>query len=108
MHLPFITADAKGAKHLEHTVTTAALRRLMETPLEVGAALCKEALKEAKVDSVDAILLVGGGSKSPLVQAHIGLALDSPQVLQVENADEAVALGAATRGVALAELREGI
>ncbi|RHY18136.1 hypothetical protein DYB36_000633 [Aphanomyces astaci] len=101
--LPFITADASGAKHLEHTITSSALHRLMETPLEHAATLCREALRRAKLDAVDAVVVVGGGGKSPLVQASVGHALDNPRLLVIENAEEAVALGAATRGVALAE-----
>ncbi|RHY39423.1 hypothetical protein DYB30_010118 [Aphanomyces astaci] len=103
VHLPFITADASGAKHLEHTITSSALHRLMETPLEHAATLCREALRRAKLDAVDAVVVVGGGGKSPLVQASVGHALDNPRLLVIENAEEAVALGAATRGVALAE-----
>ncbi|KAF0718495.1 Aste57867_1664 [Aphanomyces stellatus] len=105
VHLPFITADQHGAQHLEQTVTLATLRRLMDAPLAAGTSLVADALAASRLTKVDALLLVGGGTKSAVVAERIQKALNFPTVLHVDaNVDDAVAIGATKRGIELADI----
>ncbi|CAK4073209.1 unnamed protein product [Aphanomyces euteiches] len=99
VHLPFITADQRGAKHLEQSINAATMQRLMDPSLTQSAELCHQAMRAANVSSVDAVVMAGGGLKSPILQTHI-LHAGFPSATLVHLAtqvDQAVALGATKR-----------
>ncbi len=69
VNLPFITADASGAKHLAMTLTRARLEALVAPLLERTVGPCKAAMKDAGVTpaEVNEVLLVGGMTRMPRV-----------------------------------------
>ena len=67
--LPFITADASGAKHLNITLTRSKFENLVNHLIERTREPCKNCLKDAGVTikEVDEVLLVGGMTRVPKV-----------------------------------------
>ncbi|KAL0422459.1 UNVERIFIED_CONTAM: Heat shock protein, mitochondrial [Sesamum latifolium] len=70
INLPFITADASGAKHLNITLTRSKFEALVNHLIERTKAPCKSCLKDAGISTkeVDEVLLVGGMTRVPKVQ----------------------------------------
>src|SRR5687767_6673522 len=70
INLPFITADAKGPKHLNVLLTRAKLEQLVSDLLERTVEPCKRALTDARLtaEQVDEVILVGGQTRMPAVQ----------------------------------------
>ena len=70
--LPFITADNTGPKHLEMKLTRAKFEELTADLLERVVSPVKNALSDAGINAsqIDKILLVGGSSRMPAVQAR--------------------------------------
>ena len=97
--LPFITADANGPKHLEMKLTRAKFEELTSDLLERVVAPVKNALSDANLNpsQVDKILLVGGSSRMPAVQAKVKELLGKEPTKGI-NPDECVAAGAAIQG----------
>jgi molecular chaperone DnaK len=97
--LPFITADAAGPKHLTVNVTRAKFEQLIEPILERVRRPCQQCIKDSGLDakSLDEILLVGGSTRVPLVQAIVKEIFGKDGNKSV-NPDESVALGAAVQG----------
>jgi molecular chaperone DnaK len=103
INLPFITADASGPKHFTYTMSRAKLENLVGDLVAKTAAPCLAALKDAgltKAD-IDEIVLVGGMTRMPAVQAKVE-ELFGKKPLQGVNPDEVVAVGAAVQGGVLA------
>ena len=103
VNLPYITADATGPKHLNVKVTRAKLESLVEDLVSGTLKPCAQALKDADLDAsdIDEIILVGGQSRMPLVQAEVSKFFGKEPRKDV-NPDEAVAMGAAIQGAVLA------
>ncbi|XP_031265688.1 heat shock 70 kDa protein, mitochondrial [Pistacia vera] len=99
INLPFITADASGAKHLNITLTRSKFETLVNHLIERTKAPCKNCLKDANitVKDVDEVLLVGGMTRVPKVQEVVS-AIFGKSPSKGVNPDEAVALGAAIQG----------
>jgi molecular chaperone DnaK len=99
VNLPFITADASGAKHLNIRISRAQLERLMEPVLNRLVAPCKNALRDAglKIEEIDEVVLVGGSTRIPRVQA-IARDIFGKEPHRGVNPDEVVAIGAAIQG----------
>jgi molecular chaperone DnaK len=99
VNLPFLTADAEGPKHFEHKLTRAKLESLVADLIDKTAAPCEKALKDAKVSAsdIDAIVLVGGMTRMPAVQAKVKSIFGKDPMKGV-NPDEVVAIGAAIQG----------
>ncbi|MCI6260018.1 MAG: molecular chaperone DnaK, partial [Pyramidobacter sp.] len=97
--LPFITADATGPKHLEMKLSRAKFEDLTADLLERIVAPVKNALSDAGVNAsqIDKILLVGGSSRMPAVQAKVKELLGKEPTKGI-NPDECVAAGAAIQG----------
>ncbi|XP_008237044.1 PREDICTED: LOW QUALITY PROTEIN: heat shock 70 kDa protein, mitochondrial [Prunus mume] len=99
INLPFITADASGAKHLNITLTRSKFESLVNHLIERTKAPCKNCLKDANtsIKDVDEVLLVGGMTRVPKVQEVVTQIFGKSPSKGV-NPDEAVAMGAAIQG----------
>lgn len=99
INLPFITADASGAKHLNVTITRAKFEQLTAHLIERTKQPCLDCLKDAGVSTkdIDEVLLVGGMTRMPKVQETVkGIFNKEPS--KAVNPDECVAMGAAIQG----------
>ncbi len=103
VNLPFITADAKGPKHLQITISRSKFESLVEPILERLKNPCHKALSDAKLTPGDIaeILLVGGSTRIPKVQ-EIVKDIFAKEPNRSINPDEVVAVGAAVQGAVLA------
>ncbi|XWS29627.1 hypothetical protein CRYUN_Cryun24cG0045600 [Craigia yunnanensis] len=99
INLPFITADASGAKHLNITLTKSKFEALVTSLIERTRIPCKNCLKDAgiSINDVDEVLLVGGMTRVPKVQEIVSEIFGKSPSKGV-NPDEAVAMGAAIQG----------
>ena len=99
INLPFLTADADGPKHFEHTLTRAKLEELVEPLLDRLEEPVKKALKDAKLSEkeIDEIVMVGGMTRMPAVVEKVKK-IFGKDPLQGVNPDEVVAVGAAIEG----------
>lgn len=103
IYLPFLTADASGPKHLRATLSRAQLEAMMTPLIERSLACCKRAFEDAGLSPKDVaeVLLVGGSTRIPLVQAEVEKYFGRAPNHSL-NPDEVVALGAAIQGGVLA------
>ena len=99
INLPFLTADADGPKHFEHTLTRAKLEELVEPLLERLAEPVEKALKDAKLKAsdIDEVVMVGGMTRMPAVVEKVKK-IFGKDPMQGVNPDEVVAVGAAIQG----------
>lgn len=99
VNLPFITADASGPKHLNIKLTRAKLEALVDDLIVKVVAPCNTALKDAnlKAGDIDEVILVGGMTRMPKVQAKVKEIFGKDPSKGV-NPDEVVAVGAAIQG----------
>ena len=99
INLPYITADASGPKHLNIKLSRAKLESLVDDLIASTMGPCKQALKDAgmKASDIDDIILVGGQTRMPKVQAEVQKFFGKEPRRDV-NPDEAVAIGAAIQG----------
>lgn len=99
INLPFITADASGPKHLNLKLSRANFENLVADLVERTVGPCVTALKDAglKASEIDEVILVGGMSRMPLVQAKVQEIFGKEPHKGV-NPDEVVAIGAAIQG----------
>ena len=102
VNLPYITADATGPKHLVVKLTRAKLESLVLDLVERSLKPLQVALDDAKLtkNKIDEIILVGGQTRMPLVQAKV-TAFFGKEPRKDVNPDEAVAVGAALQGAVL-------
>lgn len=96
---PFITMDASGPKHLSLTLTRSKLESLTHSLVERTKEPCLKALKDAGLskEQIDDVILVGGMSRMPAVQASVN-ELFGREPHRGVNPDEVVASGAAIQG----------
>lgn len=99
INLPFITADASGAKHLQMSITRAEFERLVDHLIERCRGPVTKALADAKLkpSQIDEVVLVGGSTRVPKVQELVRKMFDKEPHKGV-NPDEVVAIGAAIQG----------
>ena len=99
VNLPYITADAGGPKHLAVKITRAKFESLVEDLVTRTIEPCRVAIKDAglKVSEIDDVILVGGQSRMPMVQAKVKEFFGKEARRDV-NPDEAVAIGASIQG----------
>ena len=103
IHLPYITADQHGPKHLETKLTRAKFESLVEDLIGRTMKKVRETLADAEMDEndIDQIVLVGGSTRIPKVQELIDDIVPG-KINKEINPDEVVALGAALQGAVLA------
>ena len=99
INLPYITADAKGPKHLNIKLTRAKFEALVEDLVTRTIEPCKIALKDAGLSAADIndVIIVGGQTRMPKVQEVVKNFFGKEPRKDV-NPDEAVAVGAAIQG----------
>ena len=92
--IPYLTADSTGPKHLNVKLTRAKFEEICEPIFEKLKSPTKQALKDAKIEKVDKVILVGGSTRIPKVQEIVKeiTGLDPDKSV---HPDEAVSLGAA-------------
>ena len=103
IHLPYITADASGPKHLEQKLTRAKFEQLIADFLERTIRVVDSTLQVANATSetIDQVVLVGGSTRIPRVQELIASRVPG-KINKEINPDEVVAAGAAIQGGVLA------
>ncbi|PTP96773.1 molecular chaperone DnaK [Vibrio splendidus] len=103
VNLPYVTADATGPKHMNIKVTRAKLESLVEDLVQRSLEPLKVALADAdlSVGEITDVILVGGQTRMPMVQAKVTEFFGKEPRKDV-NPDEAVAMGAAVQGGVLA------
>ena len=103
LNLPFITADANGAKHLDMNLTKAKFDELTADLVEMTAEPVRKALSDAGLNASDLgkVLLVGGSTRIPAVQEKVKQ-LTGHEPSKSLNPDECVAIGASIQGGKLA------
>ena len=109
VNLPYITADATGPKHLNVNVTRAKFEALVEDLVQRTIEPCRKALRDAgaSVSEITDVILVGGQSRMPRVQAVVKEFFGKDPRKDV-NPDEAVAIGAAIQGSVLTGERHDV
>jgi molecular chaperone DnaK len=103
INLPYITADQTGPKHLAMKLSRAKFEQLVEDLVERSLGPCRQALTDAgyAASDIDEVVLVGGSTRIPLVQAKV-TELFGKEPNKTVNPDEVVAVGAAVQGGVLA------
>ena len=96
INLPFITAGADGPKHLDMDLTRAKFEAMTADLVERTMGPGRQAMSDAGMSSSDIskVILVGGSSRIPAVQAAIKKFMGKEPYKGV-NPDECVAVGAA-------------
>ncbi|KAK9828783.1 hypothetical protein WJX72_002060 [[Myrmecia] bisecta] len=99
INLPFITADASGAKHLSMTLTRSKFEQLVDPLLKRTQQPCLDCMKDAgvKPEDLNEVLLVGGMTRMPKV-GDVVRQLFKKDPSRGVNPDEVVATGAAIQG----------
>jgi molecular chaperone DnaK len=108
INLPFVTATAEGPKHLDLQLTRAKLEELVHDLVERTVGPTKQALADAGLDKggIDHVVLVGGMTRMPAVQAKVKELIGKDPHKGV-NPDEVVAIGAAIQaGVLKGEVKD--
>jgi len=103
IHLPFITADKTGPKHIEKELTREKFEELCQNLIERCRIPVEKALSDAKLEksSINEIVLVGGSTRIPAIQNLVEL-ITGKKPNQTVNPDEVVAVGAAIQAGILA------
>jgi molecular chaperone DnaK len=108
INLPFISADASGPKHLNKILDRNKFEELVSDLVERTIEPCQKALWDAKLKpgDVDKVLLVGGQTRSPIVQKRVEQIFGKAPSAEI-NPDEVVAMGASIQGgVLIGEVKD--
>jgi molecular chaperone DnaK len=102
INLPFIANDATGARHLNVELTRETLESLVGDIVERTMKSVEQCVQDAGLDprAIDHVVLVGGQTRTPLVQQAVSKFFGKPPHRGV-NPDEVVAVGAAIQGKVL-------
>ena len=103
IHLPFITADQTGPKHIETELTREKFESLCKSLIDRCRIPVEKALADAKLEksSINEIVLVGGSTRIPAIQ-NLVESITGKKPNQTVNPDEVVAVGAAIQAGILA------
>ncbi|MEM4302693.1 MAG: molecular chaperone DnaK [Candidatus Caldarchaeum sp.] len=108
INLPYIAYDSSGPKNLYMRITRATLEQLVRPIVERCRGPIMQALQDAKLrpEDIDKIILVGGPTRMPIVQAFIKEVLGKEPERGVDPM-ECVAMGAAIQAAILSgELKD--
>ena len=97
INLPFVTADASGPKHLTLSLSRSKFDQLTADLVERCRGPVEQALADAKLTGgdIDEVILVGGSTRIPAVQALVRRLTGGKEPNMSVNPDEVVAIGAA-------------
>jgi molecular chaperone DnaK len=97
VNLPFVTADASGPKHLNVNLMRSTFDQITADLVERCLGPVKQAMADANVttDDIDQVILVGGSTRIPAVQALVRRMTGGREPNMTVNPDEVVAIGAA-------------
>jgi len=103
INLPFIAATEDGPVHLETRLTRSQFESLCTDLVSRLRRPVKRALSDANMlpEDIDEVVLVGGGTRMPMVQDLVGSIIDIEPNQNI-NPDEVVAVGAAVQAGILA------
>jgi molecular chaperone DnaK len=101
--LPFITADASGPKHLNATLMRSTFDQITADLVDRTRKPVEQALADAKLtaNDLDEVILVGGATRMPSVQAMVRRLTGGKDPNMTVNPDEVVALGAAVQAAVI-------
>nr|YP_010472299.1 Hsp70-type chaperone [Navicula tsukamotoi]UVG41764.1 Hsp70-type chaperone [Navicula tsukamotoi]UVG41908.1 Hsp70-type chaperone [Navicula tsukamotoi] len=108
IHLPFITADKTGPKHIEQELTREVFEKLSQDLISRCRIPVEKALNDARLDKSDIneVVLVGGSTRIPAIQELVE-SLTGKKPNQSVNPDEVVAIGAAIQaGILAGEVKD--
>ena len=108
IHLPFITADKTGPKHIEQELTRDGFEKLCDDLINRCRIPVEKALSDARLDKSDIneVVLVGGSTRIPAIQKLVE-SLTGKKPNQSVNPDEVVAIGAAIQaGILAGEVKD--
>jgi molecular chaperone DnaK len=105
INLPFITADASGPKHLTMKIARAKLEELTRDLIDRARGPCVRCLEDARrkrgaAFNVDEVILVGGQTRMPAIEA-LAKEIFGKDPHKGVNPDEVVAVGAAIQGAVI-------
>jgi molecular chaperone DnaK len=109
INLPFVAAKAGAPLHFSATLSRRQLEELTKGFIERTLDPCRQVLADAglAVGEIDEVLLVGGQTRMPLVQARVKEFFGREPNKGV-NPDEVVAAGAAIQGAVLEGAVDGV
>lgn len=108
IHLPFITADNTGPKHIEKELTRENFETLCKDLINRCKIPVEKAITDARLDksNIDEIVLVGGSTRIPAIQKLVE-SITNKKPNQTVNPDEVVAIGAAIQaGILAGEIKD--
>merc|ERR1712238_279665 len=108
IHLPFITADKTGPKHIEKQLTRTIFEELCKDLINRCRIPVEKSLQDARLDKskINEIVLVGGSTRIPAIQRLIESIIDRKPNKTV-NPDEVVGIGAAIQaGILAGEIKD--
>merc|ERR1712087_421213 len=108
IHLPFITADKTGPKHIEQELTREVFEKLSQDLISRCRIPVEKSLNDARLDKSDIneVVLVGGSTRIPAIQKLVE-SLTNKKPNQSVNPDEVVAIGAAIQaGILAGEIKD--
>ncbi len=99
VNIPFLTSDSSGPRHLLIKLSRAKLEELSNEFIERAMSITKRAMEASgfKVSDINEVILVGGQTRMPKMQAEVEKFFGKKANLSV-NPDEVVAIGAAIQG----------
>ena len=99
VNIPFLTSDSSGPRHLLIKLSRAKLEELSSEFIERAMSITKRAMEASpfKVGDINEVILVGGQTRMPALQAAVEKYFGKKANLSV-NPDEVVAIGAAIQG----------
>merc|ERR1712115_774781 len=108
LHLPFITADKTGPKHIEKQLTRKKFEDLCKDLINRCRIPVEKSLQDARLDksNINEIVLVGGSTRIPAIQRLVESVIDKKPNKTV-NPDEVVSIGAAIQaGILAGEIKD--
>merc|ERR1712174_172451 len=108
IHLPFITADKTGPKHIEKELSREIFEELCKDLIDRCKIPVEKSINDARLDKSDIseVVLVGGSTRIPAIQRLVESITNKKPNKNV-NPDEVVAIGAAIQaGILAGEIKD--